>query len=92
MSLFLFTGGIIMKRIEVISIDRIGLVGEISNVIRRLNGNIITHTANVVTDDRNNLVSHFTADINFENVSENEAVSRRLRRIRNVQQVRITDL
>ncbi len=92
MSLFLFTGGIIMKRIEVISIDRIGLVGEISNVIRRLNGNIITHTANVVTNERNILVSHFTADINFETVSENEAVSRRLRRIRNVQQVRITDL
>ena len=26
-----------MKRIEVISLDRIGLVGDISNVIRRLN-------------------------------------------------------
>ena len=41
-----------MKRIEVISLDRIGLVGEISNVIRRLNGNIISHTANVVTDEK----------------------------------------
>jgi glycine cleavage system regulatory protein len=81
-----------MKRIEVISLDRIGLVGEISNVIRRLNGNIITHTANVVTDEKNNLVSHFTADIRFETPSGNEAVSRRLRRIRNVRQVRITDI
>ena len=81
-----------MKRIEVISLDRIGLVGEISNVIRRLNGNIITHTANVVTDDKNIAVSHFTADVSFETASENEAVSRRLRRIRNVQQVKITDL
>jgi uncharacterized protein with ACT and thioredoxin-like domain len=81
-----------MKRIEVISLDRIGLVGEITNVIRRLNGNIISHTANVVTDENNTLVSHFTADIRFETDSENETVSRRLRRIKNVQQVRITDL
>ena len=81
-----------MKRIEVISLDRIGLVSEISNVIRRLNGNIITHTANVVTDEKNNLVSHFIADIHFETASEDEAVSRRLRRIKNVRQVRITDL
>ena len=81
-----------MKRIEVISLDRIGLVGEISNVIRRLNGNIITHTANVVTDEKNNLISHFTADIRFETTSEDEAVSRRLRRIKNVRQVIITDL
>jgi formyltetrahydrofolate hydrolase len=81
-----------MKRIEVISLDRIGLVGEISNVIRRLNGNIITHTANVVTDEKNTLVSHFTADIHFETAFEDEAVSRRLRRIKNVRQVIITDL
>ena len=81
-----------MKRIEVISLDRIVLVGEISNVIRRLNGNIITHTANVLTDEKNNLVSHFTADIHFETDSEDEAVSRRLCRIKNVRQVIITDL
>ena len=81
-----------MKRIEVISLDRIGLVGEISNVIRRLNGNIITHTANVVTDEKNTLVSHFTADIHFETTSEDETVSRRLRRIKSVRQVIITDL
>ncbi len=81
-----------MKRIEVISLDRIGLVGEISNVIRRLKGNIISHTANVVTDENNMPVSHFTADISFEVTAENEAVSRRLRRIKNVRQVKITDL
>ncbi|MDO4864083.1 MAG: hypothetical protein Q4A05_07935 [Ruminococcus sp.] len=81
-----------MKRIEVISLDRVGLVGEISNVIRRLNGNIITHTANVVTDDKNTLISHFTADVSFGDASESEAVSRRLRRIRNVRQVKITDI
>lgn len=45
-----------MKRIEVISLDRVGLVGEISNVIRRLNGNIIAHTANVVKGEKNTLV------------------------------------
>ena len=81
-----------MKRIEVISIDRIGLIGEISNVIRRLNGNIISHTANVLTDDKNNLISHFIAEILFEKTSDNEAVSRRLRRIKNVRQVKITDI
>ena len=81
-----------MKRIEVISLDRIGLVGEISNVIRRLNGNIISHTANVLTDDKNNLISHFIAEILFEKTSDNETVSRRLRRIKNVRQVKITDI
>ena len=81
-----------MKRIEVIFLDRIGLVGEISNVIRRLNGNIISHTANVLTDDKNNLISHFIAEILFEKTSDNETVSRRLRRIKNVRQVKITDI
>ena len=81
-----------MKRIEVISLDRIGLVGEISNVIRRLNGNIISHTANVLTDDKNKLISHFIAEILFEKTSDNETVSRRLRRIKNVRQVKITDI
>lgn len=81
-----------MKRIEVISLDRIGLVGEISNIIRRLNGNIITHTANVVTDEKNISISHFSADVHFDDLSENETVTRRLRRIKNVKQVRIIDL
>lgn len=81
-----------MKRIEVISIDRIGLVGEISNVIRRMNGNIVSHTANVVTNDKNIPISRFSADVQFDSFPEAEAVSRRLRRIRNVEQVRITDL
>ena len=81
-----------MKRIEVISLDRIGLVSEISNVIRRLKGNIISHTADVVTDENNTQLSLFTADISFEIAAENDAVSRRLRRIKNVRQVNITDL
>ena len=81
-----------MKRIEVVSLDRIGLVGEIANVIRRLNGNIVAHTANVVTDERNTLISRFTADVSFDGGSDTEAASRRLRRIRNVRQVRITDI
>ena len=81
-----------MKRIEVISLDRIGLVSEISNVISRMNGNIISHTANAGTDGNNISVSHFKADVDFESPAENEAVSRRLRRIRNVKQVKITDL
>lgn len=81
-----------MKRIEVISLDRIGLVSEISNVIRRLKGNIISHTADVVTDENNTHLSLFTADISFEITAENDAVSRRLRRIKNVRQVKITDL
>ena len=81
-----------MKRIEVISLDRIGLIGEISNVIRRLNGNIVSHTANVVTSENNIPVSHFTADIQFDAPADNNSVSRRLLRIKNVKQVRITDL
>ncbi len=81
-----------MKRIEVISLDRIGLVGDISNVIRRLNGNMVSHTANVVTDEKNTSFSHFTADIQFSGDSGSEAVSRRLRRIKNVRQVKITDI
>ena len=46
-----------MKRIEVISLDRIGLVGEISNVIRRLNinkedvvGNAFNFGTGIATD------------------------------------------
>ncbi len=81
-----------MKRIEVVSLDRIGLVQEISKVIRRLNGNIITHTANVAADENNTPVSRFTADILFDTAADNSTVLRRLRRIKNVKQVRITDL
>ena len=92
MSVILIYRRYFMKRIEVISLDRIGLVSEISNVIRRMNGNIISHTANAGTDENNISVSHFKADVDFESPAENEAVSRRLRRIRNVKQVKITDL
>jgi len=81
-----------MKRIEVISFDRVGLVGEISNVIRRLNGNIIAHTANVVTDEKYNLISRFVAEIEFGTAPNDETVSRRLRRIRNVMKVIISDV
>ena len=81
-----------MKRIEVISLDRIGLVGEISNVIKRLKGNIVTHTANVVIDDKRIPVSHFTADVDFGTASVNETVLRRIRKIKNVRQVNIYDV
>lgn len=81
-----------MKRIDVISLDRIGLVGDISNVIRRLNGSIVSHTAKVVADDNNTLISYFTAEIDFNETAENDDISRRLRRIKNVRQVSITDL
>ena len=91
MSLF-YLQEVYMKRIEVISIDRIGLVQEISKVIRRLNGNIISHTSNVLTDSHHVPVSHFTADILFDTAAENESVLRRLRKIRNVKEVKITDL
>ena len=53
-----------MKKIEVISIDRIGLVGEISKILSRVNGNIITHTANV-SSDGTTAVSHFIADVDL---------------------------
>ena len=80
-----------MKKIEVISIDRIGLVGEISKVLSRVNGNIITHTANV-SSDGTTAISHFSADVELGKDLDTEALSRRLRRIRNVRKVRITDI
>jgi transcriptional regulator of aromatic amino acid metabolism len=81
-----------MKRIEVISLDRVGLIGEISNVIRCLGGNIIAHTADVVADEKNNLFSHFRADILFDSLHEDSAVLRRIYRIKNVRQVIISEL
>ena len=81
-----------MKRIEIISLDRIGLVGEITNVIRCLNGNIITHNANVTTNDKNIPVSHFSADIHFESSDGYDLVSRKIRKIKSVKQVRITEI
>ena len=80
-----------MKRIEVISLDRVGLIGEISNVIRRLNGDIISHTANVVTYG-NTPISHFRADIRFETASDDTVLLKRLHRLKNVRQVRISDV
>ncbi len=80
-----------MKKIEVISIDRIGLVGEISKVLSRVNGNIITHTANV-SSDGTIAISHFSADVELGKDLDTEALTRRLRRIRNVRKVRITDI
>lgn len=80
-----------VKRIEVISADRIGLVGEISNVIRRFNGSIVTHTANVITDEKGDLISHFRAEVELGSNADIEAVSRRLKNLRNVRQVKITD-
>ena len=80
-----------MKRIEVISLDRVGLIGEISNVIRRLNGDIISHTANVVTYG-NTSISHFRADIRFETASDDTVRLKRLHRLKNVRQVRISDV
>lgn len=80
-----------MKKIEVIYIDRIGLVGEISKVLSRVNGNIITHTANV-SSDGTIAISHFSADVELGKDLDTEALTRRLRRIRNVRKVRITDI
>ena len=81
-----------MKRVEVTSLDRIGLVGEITNVIRRLNGNIISHSANVAADGKNALISYFTADVDLGDESGRDTLSRKLRRIRNVRQVKISDI
>ena len=80
-----------MKKIEVISIDRIGQVGEISKILSRVNGNIVSHTANVSSDGVS-LISHFSADVELGRDLDTEALSRRLRRIRNVRKVRITDI
>lgn len=80
-----------MKRIEVISLDRIGLVSEITKVIRRTNGNILNHTANVVTDSSGIAFSHFTADVELSD-TDVTAVLRRLRKIKNVRQVKTADL
>ena len=80
-----------MKKIEVISIDRIGLVGEISKILSRINGNIVTHTANVSSDGMT-AISHFSADVDLSREFDNDALSRRLKKIKNVRQVRITDI
>ncbi|MBP5579140.1 MAG: hypothetical protein J6X56_06640 [Ruminococcus sp.] len=80
-----------MKKVEVISIDRIGLVGEISKILSRVSGNIITHTADV-SSDGTTAVSHFIADVDLNRELDNEALSRRLKKIKNVRQVKITDI
>lgn len=80
-----------MKKIEVISIDRIGLVGEISKILSRVNGNIISHTANV-SSDGTNAISHFSADVDLEKELDNDTLSRRLKKIKNVRQVKISDI
>lgn len=80
-----------MKHIEVVSLDRIGLVGDISKIIRRMNGNIIAHSANVISDEKGVPVSHFSADVEFGAGFDAEGAFRRLRKIKNVRQVTITD-
>ena len=80
-----------MKKIEVISIDRIGLVGEISKILSRINGNIITHTANVSSDGMT-AISYFCADVDLSREFDNDALSRRLKKIKNVRQVKISDI
>ena len=80
-----------MKKIEVISIDRIGLVGEISKILSRVNGNIITHTANVSSDGTTTL-SHFIANVDLDKEFDNDTLSRRLKKIKNVRQVKIFDI
>ena len=80
-----------MKKIEVVSIDRIGLVGETSKILSRINGNIITHTANV-SSDGTTAMSHFIADVDLRKEYDNDTLSRRLKRIKNVRQVKIFDI
>ena len=80
-----------MKKIEVISIDRIGLVGEISKIISRVNGNIITHTASVSSDGIT-AISHFSADVDMSGEFDNNTLTRRLKKIKNVRQVKISDI
>lgn len=80
-----------MKKIEVISIDRIGLIGEISKILSRVNGNIITHTANVSSDGAT-AMSHFIADVDLDKELDNDTLSKRLKKIKNVRQVKIFDI
>ena len=80
-----------MKHIEVISLDRIGLIGDITNVIRRMNGNISDHTANVKNDGKGTSISVFSADVEFGEGFNADSAFRRLRKIKNVRQVSITD-
>ena len=75
-----------MKKIEVISIDRIGLVGEISKILSRINGNIITHTANVSSDGMT-AISHFCADVDLSREFDNDALSRRLKKIKKLMKI-----
>jgi uncharacterized protein with ACT and thioredoxin-like domain len=80
-----------MKKISVVSVDRIGLVGEISKILSRVNGNIISHTANV-SSEGTTAISRFSADVDLGAECDNEALSRRLRKIKNVRQVTVTDI
>lgn len=90
MSLFFYRSDN-MKKVEIVSTDRIGLVGEISKILSRINGNIITHTANV-SFDGTTAVSHFIADVDLDKELDNDTLSRRLKRIKSVRQVKITDI
>lgn len=80
-----------MKKIEIISDDRIGLVGEISKIISRAGGDMVAHTANVVSDGAAE-ISHFTAEVELGTEPDEASLSKKLRRIKNVRQVRITDI
>lgn len=81
-----------MKKIEVISLDRIGLVGEISKILSRVNCNIVAHSADVDHDSSGVPISHFRADVELDVKTDDETLARRLRRIKSVRQVRITDV
>lgn len=80
-----------MKKIEVISVDRIGLVGEISRILSRVEGNIISHNARVASDGKT-AISYFSAEVELGSELDDETLSRRLGKIKDVRQVRIYDI
>lgn len=80
-----------MKNIVVISLDRVGLVGEISKILSRVNCNIISHSANV-SYDGTTAISRFSANVDLDSSYDDESLSRRIKKIKNVKQVKITDL
>ncbi len=70
--------------VKVLSKDRTGLVGEISTEISSHNIEIRSHRAKVFTDDRNEQLSVFEANIYVDSTVSLQALLHRLHKIKGV--------
>ena len=64
-----------MNRLEVLAIDRVGLVSAISGIISRSCVNIISHSATVFNDISGSAMSRFTAEIDLGNVQSEKLIT-----------------